>query len=158
MFLLKQFLSLQRLFLLFFPLLLFTVQACSDAPIGQNLSNSFDDPSASDSEESSPKSALPIRKISKTKTTDVSAKINRESKALISVNNTKKARMDLPIIPFTPQPYRITIKLSGANPSAPAETVTNALRKAGVRFEVEKIERVKEQSSTKALPMGRTRR
>ena len=31
--------------------------------------------------------------------------------------------------------------MSGANPAAPAETVTEALRKAGVQFEVEKIER-----------------
>ena len=42
---------------------------------------------------------------------------------------------------FNPQPYRIIIRLSGANPAAPAETVTEALRKAGVQFEVEKIER-----------------
>ena len=50
-------------------------------------------------------------------------------------------------MPFKPQPYRITIKLSGANPSAPAETVTKALRRAGVNFEVERIERVDTQSS-----------
>ena len=40
--------------------------------------------------------------------------------------------------------YRIILKLSGANPSAPAETVTAALRKAGIEFEVEKIERFDE--------------
>ena len=39
-------------------------------------------------------------------------------------------------------PYRIIIKLSGANPSSPSEIVTNALIKAGVEFEVEMIERV----------------
>ena len=45
---------------------------------------------------------------------------------------------------YKPQPYRIILKLSGANPSAPAETVTEALRKAGIEFEVEKIERFNE--------------
>ncbi len=45
---------------------------------------------------------------------------------------------------YKPQTYRIILKLSGANPSAPAETVTEALRKAGVEFEVEKIERFDE--------------
>ncbi len=38
--------------------------------------------------------------------------------------------------------YRITIKLPGADPSAPAEAVTEALRAAGVSFEVETIERM----------------
>ncbi|MDM7936371.1 MAG: hypothetical protein QUV06_02805 [Cyanobium sp. CZS 48M] len=38
--------------------------------------------------------------------------------------------------------YRITIKLPGADPSAPAEVVTEALRAAGVSFEVETIERM----------------
>lgn len=41
-----------------------------------------------------------------------------------------------------PAPYRVTIKLPAADPSAPAEAVTQALRAAGVRFEVEMIERV----------------
>ena len=50
---------------------------------------------------------------------------------------------------FKPQPYRIILKLSAANPSAPAETVTEALRKAGVQFEVEKIERFEEESFSK---------
>ena len=40
------------------------------------------------------------------------------------------------------EPYRITIRLSGADPSAPAEAVTRALRNADVRFAVERIERI----------------
>ncbi|WP_315858072.1 hypothetical protein [Cyanobium sp. Morenito 9A2] len=42
----------------------------------------------------------------------------------------------------TPVPYRVTIKLPAADPSAPAEAVTEALRAAGVSFEVETIERL----------------
>ena len=61
------------------------------------------------------------------------------------------------ILPFTPQPYRITIKLSGSNPAAPAETLTKALRKAGVIFEVEMIERV-ESKPLKISPVRGVRR
>ena len=43
---------------------------------------------------------------------------------------------------MTPEPYRITIRLTGADPAAPAEVVTRALREADVRFAVERIERV----------------
>ena len=39
-------------------------------------------------------------------------------------------------------PYRVTIRLPQADPSAPAEGVTEALRLAGIPFEVETIERV----------------
>jgi hypothetical protein len=42
-----------------------------------------------------------------------------------------------------PAPYRITLRLPGAAPAAPAEAVTEALRAVGVRFEVEMIERVR---------------
>lgn len=41
-----------------------------------------------------------------------------------------------------PAPYRLTIRLPLADPSAPAERVTQVLRAAGVPFEVETIERV----------------
>ena len=56
---------------------------------------------------------------------------------------------------FNPQPYRIILRLSGANPSAPAETVTRALRKAGVEFEVEKIERFDENNLSKGTSLKR---
>jgi hypothetical protein len=39
-------------------------------------------------------------------------------------------------------PYRITLRLPQADPAAPAEVVTQALRAAGVPFEVETIERM----------------
>ena len=62
------------------------------------------------------------------------------NKASFNKNSTKSIKKLI----FNPQPYRIILKLSGANPSAPAETVTEALRKAGVDFEVEKIELIDE--------------
>jgi|TARA_B100002051_G_scaffold46659_1_gene41368 hypothetical protein len=41
-----------------------------------------------------------------------------------------------------PAPYRITIRLAGADPAAPAEAVTRALRQSEVVFSVERIERI----------------
>ena len=52
--------------------------------------------------------------------------------------------------PLSPAPYRVTIKLPGADPSAPAEAVTRALRAAGVSFEVETIERIAPAGSSAA--------
>ena len=40
------------------------------------------------------------------------------------------------------EPYRITIRLSGADPAAPAEAVTRVLRNADASFAVEPIERI----------------
>ena len=47
-----------------------------------------------------------------------------------------------------PLPYRVTIRLPEADPSAPAEAVTKALRATGVAFEVETIERITSPGST----------
>ena len=41
-----------------------------------------------------------------------------------------------------PAPYRITIRLAAADPAAPAEAVTRALRQSDVVFSVERIERI----------------
>ncbi len=47
-----------------------------------------------------------------------------------------------PAQPLPPVPYRVTLQLPAADPSAPAEALTQALRAAGVPFAVESIERV----------------
>jgi len=54
--------------------------------------------------------------------------------------------------PSKPAPYRITIQLPSADPAAPAEAVTEALRAAGVSFEVEMIERVGAAATPAAAP------
>jgi hypothetical protein len=54
---------------------------------------------------------------------------------------TTTAAPAIPAPPATPAPYRITILLPQADPAAPAEVVTRALRAAGVPFEVETIQR-----------------
>ena len=52
------------------------------------------------------------------------------------------AQQPAALAPANPAPYRVTIRLPQADPSAPAEVVTEALRAAGVPFEVETIERM----------------
>ena len=56
------------------------------------------------------------------------------------------------IQPSKPAPYRITIQLPSADPAAPAEAVTEALRAAGVSFEVEMIERIGASAGGQAPP------
>jgi hypothetical protein len=46
----------------------------------------------------------------------------------------------------------VTIKLPGADPSAPAEAVTKALRSAGLSFEVETIERINPNGGNRTTP------
>jgi hypothetical protein len=47
-------------------------------------------------------------------------------------------------------PYRLTLRLTAADPSAPAEAVTRALRAAGLAFEVEVIERIPDSAAPAA--------
>ena len=53
-----------------------------------------------------------------------------------------KAEPEQTTEPRDPQPYRVILRLPSADPSAPAEAVTKALRAAGLPFEVETIERL----------------
>lgn len=56
--------------------------------------------------------------------------------------------------PGVSSPYRVTLRLPLADPSAPAEAVTQALRAAGIVFEVETIERVKGAAAPQAPMAG----
>ena len=135
------------------------IQSCTNTSIGEKLGSSFD---TTDNPRKSVKSNNKTLKLnqksrieekieSKTQENIKESendfvrtfKENSISKsAIISQKSIKSIKKTI----FNPQPYRIIIKLSGANPSAPAETVTEALRKAGVQFEVEKIERFYEKN------------
>ena len=136
-----------RLFLI---VILIPLQSCSNTVIGEKLESSFDTPQdqiasgdtniKSKKQNEMPKITSRI-KVEKKKNEKNLGKIIKENstsnKDRLSQNSSKLVKNTI----FTPQPYRIILRLSGANPSAPAETVTKALRKAGVQFEVEKIER-----------------
>ncbi len=135
------------LLIVLFPL----VQACSKSQLGKELADSFDTPGDSfvnekiikqpqvKDEQIRARAAVPVSKIDKNKNKNKNKKIRQASTS------------------FVPRPYRIIIKLSGANPSAPAETVTKALRKAGISFEVEKIERYDSESAIKVTSSQRRR-
>ena len=132
---------------------LFPLQSCSNTQIGEKLENSFDFIEKPDAlEKINNKPQKPNEKIIIKPEIKDNKKENKNNFANIiketSVSNkdrlSQKSNQSKKKIIFNPQPYRIILKLSGANPSAPAETVTEALRKAGVEFEVEKIERFDE--------------
>ena len=142
------------------------LQSCSNTLIGEKLENSFDineNPTILKNttkikNETKPKE---IKKIKLNKKVD--DKGNENVRVNIIKNNSisnqdrlsQKSIKSKKKVIFKPQPYRIILKLSAANPSAPAETVTAALRKAGVDFEVEKIERYEGRSVLKDLTSER---
>ena len=135
-----------------------SLQSCSNTLIGEKLENSFDTTENSLISEKPTKVKVQkkvskIKKVRSTKKDDEEENKNVQENLLknnfistkdrSSIQKTTKSTRK---VIFNPQPYRIILKLSGANPSAPAETVTEALRKAGVQFEVEKIERFDEKN------------
>jgi hypothetical protein len=144
---------------------------CSGTPFGEQLSRSFSTPPAA--APLAEQSAASTTNTTAQNTTDQSNRdqSNRDqsnnpdqaSKAdrtqnpdqgnnpdpskLAKSSGTKAKAPAAKVLPapvtLAPAPYRVTIKLPAADPSAPAEVVTKALRAAGVSFEVETIERVR---------------
>ena len=150
---------------------LFALQSCSNTLIGEKLESSFDimeKPRTSEKPNIKPqKPTIKLQKSNeKTKIKPILNDDKKENKnAFANIVNensiSTKDRLSTKITKskkktiFNPQPYRIILRLSGANPSAPAETVTEALRKAGVQFEVEKIERFDEKNFSKSTSSKR---
>ena len=155
---------------------LLVLQACGSAPIGQQLSESFDAPPATQTGSPQPavsgSSAAPAassptgasttaaagtaergpKQPDKAPTTAQTTTAQNSSEAA----NAKQAPVAKPQArPQSPQPYRITIRLSAADPSAPAEVVTRSLREAGIGFEVETIERIQPPNSLRVIPESR---
>jgi len=148
------------------------LQACAGTPVAERLERSFAAPQSeisssgsisSPSTETSPAAAAPSPESSvagdapeeKVATKKDATKKDATKKDITKQDTPKKdSAPTSPAIsePSTPpvsvvsaeeaEPYRITIRLSGADPSAPAEAVTRALRNADVRFAVERIERI----------------
>ena len=139
---------------------LIPLQSCSNTLIGEKLENSFDVIENQELSQSTAQVRVQSKRneIKKIKSSKNDYEKENDNIQVNNIKNNSIANKDRPRQKstksikkaiFTPQPYRIILKLSGANPSAPAETVTNALRKAGVEFEVEKIERFDEKSLLK---------
>ena len=145
---------------------LLPLQSCSNTPIGEKLENSFDTTESPVEAEKATKSKEQnklkgIKKIKSTKNDDSkengNIKGNMSKENLISNKDrfSQKSTKSIKKVIFNPQPYRIILKLSATNPSAPAETVTKALIKAGIQFEVEKIERFEEENLLKDSSLKR---
>tara|TARA_Y100001968_G_scaffold175135_1_gene160505 strand:- start:249 stop:710 length:462 start_codon:yes stop_codon:yes gene_type:complete len=139
-------------------IILLPIQSCTNTSIGEKLGNSFD---STDNQKKLVKTNNKIQKLKQKSKIESKIQENMKENEIDFVSNIKENSMSKSIrvsqkpiksikkTTFSPQPYRIILKLPGVNPSAPAETVTEALRKAGVQFEVEKIERFYEKKFSK---------
>ena len=131
------------------------LQACAGTPVAEQLERSFAVP-----EEKPAQSAAPVppskTKPTKTKPTETSPAADRPAEPAPKAASRPESRdteepkefvleeKPRPAVsqPQPKAPYRITIRVAGADPAAPAEAVTRALRDADVGFAVERIERV----------------
>ena len=143
--------------LLLLPLALISLAGCSGTRFGDQLARSFSQPSAGASSASSSGSKTAPQAPSGTGTLKPAAGAGAAGLPTVDPKATgpstatgRTAALSKPVpskpvptvAPPAPAPYRVTIKLPAADPSSPAEAVTDALRAAGVAFEVETIQRV----------------
>jgi len=146
------------------PSLLLLIQSCSQIPLGQELSNSFDSPNQPKVQKDSllvkerTSSKVKVEKEDNDKFLSNQKKNKKRDKRNTSIKSRSKIKAVDQLPSFNPQPYRITIKLSAANPSAPAESVTKALRLAGVKFEVEMIQLILDDSASQKMGSVRSKR
>ena len=146
--------------------LLMLLQACDGTPFGQRLSESFDSqagdvsPAGTQADPDTSVVADKGKQQAKVNENDKpTASVSKDANATESDESERKSdrksereqspapavATDSPKPRSTPErtlPYRIMIRLSAADPAAPAEGVTEALRRAGIGFEVETIEKV----------------
>ena len=119
------------------------LQACAGTPLAEQLEQSFTtldgepQPESGPSSSTQPDTAVPtIQAAPVAEPVETSARVSGQKDADPVVETVRPT----PRQPLAP--YRITIRLAGADPSAPAEAVTQALRSSAVDFMVERIERV----------------
>ena len=127
---------------LILPLALLALAGCSGTPFGDQLSRSFSQAPAQPQKTAKP-AAAPAQQASKP--------VAKPAAPASATERSEAPRK--PLAPLTPAPYRVTIKLPAADPSSPAEAVTDALRAAGVAFEVETIERVPAGADASVAPV-----
>ncbi len=139
--------SIKNWLLIFAEIILFSfLQSCAGTNFGKRLTNSFDIPL----QDSDSLNNMGNRKIDKDNQLDnkgnnqlvkkdVELKSNNISYSSNEIKKVESSYKDSKS--FKLKPYRIIIRLYEVDPSAPAQIVTSALRDAGVRFEVERIEK-----------------
>ena len=129
------------------------LQACAGTPLADQLEQSFTtldgEPQPESSPSSSPQPDTAVSAIQAApldEPVETSERVSEQEDAdsvVEAVSPQPVSPQPVPPLPRQPlAPYRITIRLSGADPAAPAEAVTKALRSSAVDFMVERIERV----------------
>ena len=134
------------------------LQACAGTPLADQLEQSFTtldgepQPDSGPSSSTQPDTAVPVIQAAPVdEPVETSARVSGQKDADPVVETSPPETV--PPETVSPQPvrtmprqplapYRITIRLAGADPAAPAEAVTQALRSSAVDFMVERIERV----------------
>ncbi len=120
---------------------------CSGTPFGEGLARSFSrtpatPPAAPSTPAAAPPTATaPTNPAPGTRTPTKPPATTTPARPTVTPSPDPSLDVKAPP-PMKPAPYRVTIRLPEADPSAPAEVVTRALRAAGVPFEVETIERM----------------
>ena len=118
-------------------LLLLSLQACAGSRVAEQLESSFAVPQ----ESVAPSPAVAHAKPESDPVPEPAPEPDPEPiQPVVATQEPPPPSAELQRQP--PAPYRITIRLAGADPAAPAEAVTRALRDADVGFAVERIERV----------------
>ncbi|MFU8886860.1 MAG: hypothetical protein ACNA8O_15575, partial [Cyanobacteriota bacterium] len=118
-------------------LLAWPLVACSGTPFGDQLGDSFSEP-AGPAEPAPAGSAAPAAP----EAPEVDQAPSPGAPGTPASTPVSPVRPTPAAAEQAPAPYRLTLRLPAADPAAPAEAVTQALRAAGLAFEVEMIERV----------------
>lgn len=125
------------------------LQACAGSPVAEELQRSFESPERTATEAEAPIPEQPP--VVDPAPIDRSQEVEVDEEAATKSDIDTATATDVDGIdvqqPISkslqpPAPYRITIRLAGADPAAPAEAVTRALRQSEVVFSVERIERI----------------
>ncbi len=139
---------MRRASLLALPLLL---SGCSGTPFGETLSRSFSGvptPAPATAPATAPTTVSP---------TPAPAALPKPAGPAGATPKPAPPKPATPAAPAAPRPanpapYRVTILLPQADPAAPAEVLTRALRTAGVPFEVETIQRTAPGDTPRVAP------
>ena len=117
------------------------LQACAGSPVAEELQRSFDAPELT--------VTGPVESVLDQNLTDRPQEVEEEETVAPANDVDVAPDVDAGIDPQPmskslqpPAPYRITLRLAAADPAAPAEAVTRALRQSEVVFSVERIERI----------------
>ena len=123
------------------------LQACAGSPVAEELQRSFESPELMATEAEAPIPEQPP--VVDPAPIDRSQVVDEEAATKPDTDTDTDTEVDGIDVqqPMSkslqpPAPYRITIRLAGADPAAPAEAVTRALRQSEVVFSVERIERI----------------